>query len=185
METRYIFESQRLGFRCWKEADQASFTALTADSEVMRYFPKPLEKSEAIRLISRFEQHMNEKGYTMWAVERKEDGVFIGFIGLLEITMAIEGQGHAEIGWRLDSRFWKQGYATEGARACLAYAFGPLNMAKVYSFTSAINLPSESVMKKIGMIKVSEFEHPDLEKNSPLKRHVLYKIHRPEVSKNR
>lgn len=184
METNYIFESQRLGFRRWKEMDKAPFAAMTADPEVMRYFPKLLGNEEADRLIDRFETHMDDKGYTMWAVERKADRAFIGFIGLLEITMAIEGCGAAEIGWRLDKRFWKQGYAAEGAQACLAYAFSSLDMAEVYSFTAENNLPSETVMKRIGMIKVGEFEHPKLEAGSPLKRHVLYKIDRPEAAKN-
>lgn len=183
METAYIFESQRLGFRRWKKSDRDPFAAMTADPEVMRYFPKPLEKDEAGRLIGRFETHMDDKGYTMWAVERKEDGVFIGFIGLLEITMPIEGQGAAEIGWRLDKRYWKQGYAVEGAEACLAYAWGPLGMAEVYSFTSVINQPSETVMKRIGMAKIGEFEHPKLGRESPLKKHVLYKINRQETEK--
>ncbi|WP_223642978.1 GNAT family N-acetyltransferase [Planococcus sp. 4-30] len=183
MGTKYLFESQRLGFRCWKERDRNPFAVMTADPEVMQYFPKPLAKEEAARLIERFETHMEEKGYTMWAVDRKEDGVFIGFIGLLEITMPIEGQGAAEIGWRLEKRFWKQGYAVEGARACLTYAFGPLGMTQVYSFTSVINQPSETVMKRIGMTKIGEFEHPKLGQESPLKKHVLYKINRQEAEK--
>ena len=184
METGYIFESQRLGFRRWKERDRIPFAAMTADPEVMRYFPKPLAKREADRLIDRFETHMVDKGYTMWAVERKEDGAFIGFIGLLEITMAIEGQGAAEIGWRLDKSFWKQGYAVEVALACLGYAFGSLGMTEVYSFTSAVNKPSETVMKRIGMTKIDDFEHPKLAGGSPLKRHVLYKIDRSEYAEN-
>lgn len=183
MSAKYLFESQRLGFRRWKESDRNPFAAMTADPEVMRYFPKLVEKDEADRLIERFETHMDNKGFTMWAVDRKKDGAFIGFIGLLEITMPIEGQGAAEIGWRLDKRFWKQGYAVEGAQACLAYAFGPLGMTEVYSFTSVINQPSEAVMKRIGMTKIDEFEHPNLDRGSPLKTHVLYKIKRQEAGR--
>lgn len=175
MKTGYLFESERLGFRRWKEQDRKPFSEMSADPEVMLYFPKLLAKEDADRLIERFEIHMDEKGYTMWAVEKKEDGTFIGFIGLLEIAMEISGKGFAEIGWRLDKRYWKKGYAVEGARACLAYAFGPLNMTSVYSFTSPLNEPSQTVMKRIGMTKIDEFEHPKLEAGSPLKKHVLYK----------
>lgn len=176
MDTNYLFESDRLGFRPWKETDRNFFASMTADSEVMRYFPETLTKQQADQLINRFSRHMNDAGYTMWAVERKEDGAFIGYIGLLEITMAIEGRGHAEIGWRLDKRFWKRGYATEGALACLAYAFDVLHMSVVYSFTAMINQPSETVMKRVGMSKIGDFEHPKLAVDSPLKTHVLYKI---------
>lgn len=184
MTTSYIFESERLGFRRWEEKDRQPFETMSADLDVMRYFPKLLSKEEAERLISRFEVHMDKKGYTMWAVERKIDGVFIGFIGLLEITMEIEGQGSAEIGWRLHKHFWKQGYAVEGALACITYAFGPLEMNQVYSFTSTINHASEKVMQRIGMMKIGEFEHPKMDDNSPLKKHVLYKINRQKMKES-
>lgn len=180
MEAGYIFESERLGFRRWKEEDRVLFEAMAADPDVMQFFPKLLNEEESNRLINRFEAHMDNKGYTMWAVERKKDGGFIGFIGLLEITMEIEGKGSAEIGWRLDKQFWKQGYAVEGALACISYAFGPLAMDQIYSFTSTINQASETVMRRVGMVKVGEFEHPKLDEDSPLKKHVLYKINRRE-----
>lgn len=179
--SNYLFESERLGFKRWQDINRNRFYDMSENEDVMRYFPKLLTKNQADQLIDRFETHMDDKGYTMWAVERKEDEAFIGFIGLLEITMEIEGKGSAEIGWRLDKKFWKKGYATEGAEACLTYAFGPLNMKQVYSFTASINKPSEILMKRIGMIKVGEFDHPKLEKGSSLERHVLYKINRPEI----
>lgn len=72
MSAKYLFESQRLGFRRWKESDRNPFAAMTADPEVMRYFPKLVEKDEADRLIERFETHMDNKGFTMWAVDRKK-----------------------------------------------------------------------------------------------------------------
>ncbi|ALS78656.1 GNAT family N-acetyltransferase [Planococcus kocurii] len=185
METNYLFESERLGFRPWKDNDRDFFASMTADLEVMRYFPETLTKLQADQLIDRFNRHMDDEGYTMWAVERKIDRVFIGYVGLLEITMAIEGQGHAEIGWRLDKRFWKQGFATEGALACLAYAFDVLHMTAVYSFTATINVPSETVMKKIGMSKIGEFQHPKLACDSPLKTHVLYKIEKQQFTNSK
>lgn len=178
MGTTYLFESERLGFRRWEQRDRSLFAAMSIDVDVMEYFPKLLNEDEAGQLIDRFETHMTDKAYTMWAVEKKDDATFIGFIGMLEITMPILGKGHAEIGWRLDKQFWKKGYAVEGARACLAYAFGPLNMTEIYSFTAAINKPSQTVMKRIGMHKVEDFDHPKLDVDSPLKKHVLYKIGR-------
>ncbi|WP_038703957.1 GNAT family N-acetyltransferase [Planococcus sp. PAMC 21323] len=179
--THYLFVSKRLGFRRWQQMDREKFAVMSSDKEVMRYFPETMTENQSAQLIDRFEKHMDDNGYSMWAVERKEDEAFIGFIGFLEITIDIEGKGSAEIGWRLDKRFWKKGYATEGAKACLAYAFDTLNMKHVYSFTASINKPSEAVMKRIGMNKVGEFDHAKLKKNSPLERHVLYKIDRPMI----
>lgn len=172
----YIFESERLGFRRWKDGDKEGFGRMNADQQVMEYFPNVLAREESDRLIARFEQHTEEKGFGIWAVERKEDGAFIGFIGLLEVGFDAGFQGAVEIGWRLDNKFWKQGYATEGAKVCLEYAFGVLGLDEVVSFTATLNQPSETVMQRIGMKKAGEFDHPKLEEDSPLRRHVLYRI---------
>ncbi|PSL40961.1 RimJ/RimL family protein N-acetyltransferase [Planomicrobium soli] len=179
MQKKYDFESERLGFRRWQEEDKEPFAAMNADADVMRFFPNPLTKKESDLLIERLEKHFKEKGYGIWAVERKEGQVFIGFIGLLEIGFEVDFKFKTEIGWRLDRKHWKKGYAVEGAMACLNYAFDEMQLDEVYSFTSVLNVPSETVMQRTGMRKVKEFDHPKLEADSPLKRHVLYKINRP------
>lgn len=176
MNYKYVFESERLGFRRWQASDRHAFASLNADDSVMQYFPTVLTKEASDLLIERYEKHFVEKGYGMWAVEMKENQEFIGSIGLLEIDMSVDFTGSVEIGWRLDKKFWRKGYAVEGATACLHYAFNVLKMNEIYSFTSLLNQPSEMVMKRIGMKKAGEFDHPNVEGDSPLRRHVLYKI---------
>ena len=82
-----------------------------------------------------------------------------------------------EIGWRLSSKYWGKGYATEAARAVLDYAFNVLNIEQLVSFTTEKNVKSRRVMKKLGMThnSVDDFDHPKLNNDSPLKPHVLYK----------
>lgn len=176
MKAKYVFETERLGFRRWQAFDRHAFGSLNADDSVMKYFPNVLTKEASDLLIERYEKHIVEKGYGMWAVETKENQEFIGSIGLLEINMPVDFTGSVEIGWRLDKKFWGKGYAVEGATACLHYAFDVLKMNEIYSFTSLLNQPSETVMKRIGMKKLGEFDHPNVEVGSPLRRHVLYKI---------
>lgn len=175
-KNRYIFESERLGFRRWTNVDKKPFARMNANPQVMEYFPTPLTKAESDRLIERFELHTEEKGFGIWAVERKEDQAFIGYIGLLEVGFDAGFREAIEIGWRLDNKFWKMGYATEGAKACLNYAFCQLTLTEILSFTACVNQPSEKVMQRVGMVKAGEFDHPKLAEGSPLKRHVLYKI---------
>ncbi|MBO0994878.1 GNAT family N-acetyltransferase [Bacillus sp. SD088] len=172
----YTFESERLGFRRWQEADKIPFAHMNADLQVMRYFPSTITREESDQLVERFESHFQEKGYGIWALELKETREFLGFIGLLTIKMDTDFHGSTEIGWRLNSPFWKKGYAMEGAKACLNYAFHTLQLPEVYSFTALLNKDSEKVMQRIGMRKVKEFNHPKLEIDHPLGRHVLYKL---------
>lgn len=109
--------------------------------------------------------------------------VKIGFIGFHIATFEADFTPCIEIGWRLKRDAWGKGYATEGARACLEFGFTNLNFKEVYSFIAKINKPSQNVMKKIGMHYVKDFNHPKIERNSNLCRHVLYVIRNTDMVK--
>ncbi len=172
----YIFESERLGFRNWKDEDFVYLYNICSNSEVMRFFPNILNRDETKAFYNKIINHTNKKGFGLWVVELKDTGEFIGFIGLLEVSFQSDFTPCIEIGWRLDNRYWNKGYGTEGAKRVLEYAFNNLKLDKIYSFTAEINKPSENIMKKIGMDKVKCFDHPNVEEGSILKRHVLYII---------
>ena len=98
-------------------------------------------------------------------------GHFIGFIGLSEQTFEASFTPCVDIGWRLSKKEWNKGYATEGAKKCLDYAFNHLNIEKVNAMKRPkINLKSVQVMKKAGMQKISDFVHPLLIHDERLKR---------------
>ncbi|MBT2582624.1 GNAT family N-acetyltransferase [Planococcus sp. ISL-109] len=175
MTNDYVFETERLGFRRWKPSDRVAFALMNANPDVMEFFPKTLTREESDELVDRIEDHIERTGYGLWAVEVKGNRTFIGLIGLLKVDFDAGFQGAIEIGWRLGKEHWHHGYATEGATACLVYGAGVLKLNEIYSFTLLTNTPSEAVMKRIGMKKVKEFDHPRVEDESPLKRHVLYK----------
>ena len=84
---------------------------------------------------------------------------FIGFIGLMNQTYESHFTPCVDIGWRLRRSAWGQGYATEGALACLHFAQESLSLSEVVSVASVSNKASERVMQKIGMTKVGEFDH--------------------------
>ncbi|MCB0586152.1 MAG: GNAT family N-acetyltransferase [Phaeodactylibacter sp.] len=173
---KYLFSTPRLGFRHWKEADLPAFTAINEDEAVMEYFPAALSPEETRKFFQRILRHFRDHGYGLFAVDRLDTGRFIGFIGFSHPRFEAFFTPCVEIGWRLAKAEWGQGLATEGAIACLKYGFGQLGFREVYSFTATTNLASERVMQKIGMEKVGEFGHPLLNEDSPLYRHVLYRI---------
>ena len=179
-QTQYIFKSERLGFRTWKEGDVRQLAAINADSKVMEYFPKPLSFDETHAFIKRLQNHNTENGYTYFAVEVLKRKELIGFIGLLHQCFESDFTPATDIGWRLKKSAWGKGYATEGAERCLAYAFRDLKLEKVIATCPLVNKKSEKVMKKIGMNKVSEFDHPKLFEYPDLKQCILYEIERVE-----
>lgn len=175
------FESERLLFRDWKEEDLLVFREMNKDPLVMKYFPKVLGEDETDSFYQRIQDEFETSGYGLYAVEVKETRKFIGYIGFHKATFPSAFTPCIEIGWRLTSTAWGKGYATEGAKACLDYGFSKLNLSEIFSFTAKINLPSENVMKKIGMTKITEFDHPNVKKSSLLSRHVLYQIRNPHL----
>lgn len=168
------FETQRLRFRDWKVEDLPDFRIMNDDDKVMRYFAEKLTEEETDRFYSIIQAEFRSFGYGLYAVETKHNQEFIGFIGFHWANFISEFTPCIEIGWRLKSEAWGKGYATEGARACLKYGHEILKFDEIYSFTSKMNYSSENVMNKIGMVKIREFEHPNISEGSTLREHVLY-----------
>ena len=85
-------------------------------------------------------------GLGLLAVERREDGAFLGMCGLHHQQSYPDD---VEVAWRLAREHWGQGYATEAATAWLDHAFGPLGLPRVISITDRPNLRSLAVMRRL------------------------------------
>ncbi len=168
-------ETPRMILRSWKPTDLPLFITMNKDEKVMRFFPDTLSETETEAFYSRIQDEFHRNGWGLFAVELKSTGQFIGYVGLHEIGFEADFSPGVEIGWRLAADYHNQGYATEAAKAVMTLA-KKSGITRLYSFTAKINAPSERVMQKIGMIKAREFDHPKLPDNSPLLKHVLYRI---------
>jgi RimJ/RimL family protein N-acetyltransferase len=158
----YLFTSGRLGFRNWEAADLNCFSELNADPRVMEFFPSTLKRSESKALMARLQNQFAEKGYTYFSTEVKKTGKWIGFIGLSYQDYPADFTPAVDIGWRLIPEAWGKGYASEGARRCLDYAFETRSLDRIVSVCPRSNTNSERVMKRIGMQRQSVFIHPKL-----------------------
>lgn len=175
MTNEYIIETARLGLRQWQNRDLEHYIAMNQDPDVMQFFPHIVTPEQSEESFERINRHYKEHGFTFFAADFLHDKAFIGFIGLINTRVESHFTPCVEIGWRLIKTYWGRGLATEGARACLTYAFDTLDLDSVYSFTPLSNLPSERVMKKIGMHGIGTFKHPMIP-NHALEEHVLYRI---------
>jgi RimJ/RimL family protein N-acetyltransferase len=175
-EAHYIFTSERLGFRAWHPTDLEAMSAINADEEVMRYFESTISKAETRAFINRMNRELKETGHCYFAVEILESETLIGCIGLSKKNFKSDFTPCVDIGWRLGSEFWGKGYATEGAKRCLEYAFSELNIHRVFAITPVVNKPSVRVMEKIGMEKHSTFIHPNLKETGRLNPCFAFKM---------
>lgn len=182
-----ILETERLVLRPWKQSDKRLYADIIGDPEVRRFFPSLGTYDDADAGIERAKQRLDNLGFSFLAVERKEDGAFMGMLGMApfrdELREVIPGRPAVEIGWQLGKRFWGNGYAPEGARAFLDYAWMPLGLPEVVAITYEGNWPSRRVMEKIGMKHdpKGSFEHPDIPPGHKLRSHVLYRIVNPAL----
>ncbi len=170
----YIFTSKRLGFRNWTLQDVDPLFQINNDDSVMEFFPSKPSKQATLDFIYRMQKMQEEKRFCYFAVDTLENKKFIGFIGLCEQSYLKELGTFVDIGWRLIKSVWNQGYATEGAWACLDYGFNTIGLKKIYSVAPEINVKSELIMKKIGMQQIKTFEHPKLVNYQELSPCVLY-----------
>jgi ribosomal-protein-alanine N-acetyltransferase len=168
----------RVRLRRWRDADRAAFAAMNADLRVMEYFPSAMSREESDSLADRIESHFAAHGFGPWAIEIPGACEFGGYCGLMVPSFTAHFTPCVEIGWRLAADLWGRGYATEAARAVLAFGFDTLALAEIVSFTASGNLRSQRVMQRIGMRHdpVDDFDHPSLPEGHALRRHVLYRV---------
>lgn len=173
-----LLETQRLILRTWQASDFEPMCEINQDPKVMECFPSTLSKEETRTFIDKLQQHYEQHSYTFFAVELKQTGECIGFVGLKNVSFQAHFTPAVEIGWRLSSAHWGQGYATEAAKAVLDFAFNQLQLKEIVSFTTVANIKSRRVMEKIGLLHdpQDDFQHPKLASTHPLCRHVLYRL---------
>jgi ribosomal-protein-alanine N-acetyltransferase len=174
--------SERLRLRRWKPADREPFAELNRDPVVMQFMPALLSREQSDALVQRIQAHFDAHGFGLLAVEIAADATFAGFIGLSIPAFEARFTPCVEIGWRLAVRHQGRGYATEGARAVLAFGFETLALAEIVSFTVPANVRSRRVMEKVGMRRSAsgDFDHPSLPEGHALRRHVLYRLSQRE-----
>ena len=174
-------ESDRLRLRQWQAADLPAFAEMGADPVVMEHFPARLDRERSDALALRFKAMIDDRGWGVWALERKAGGEFIGFVGLNIPSDELPFSPCVEIAWRLAQGYWHQGYASEAARVALRFGFVELDLEEIVAFTSLGNLRSQVVMVRLGMRRSPEnFQHPALPEGHPLREHCLYRLARGE-----
>lgn len=151
---------------------------MNADPRVMEYMPKLLTREESDAMVTRIEAHFEKHGFGLWAVEVAGVAPFVGFTGLSVPGFQAPFMPCVEVGWRLAFNYWGKGYATEAARAVVAFGFGTLRLDQIVSFTTRDNHRSRRVMERLGMnySAADDFRHPNLPENHPLRPHVLYRL---------
>ena len=175
--------TMRTLLRQWKDSDLPEWVAMNADPDVRRYFTSRLSEEEALAEVGRMRAAIAQRGWGMWALEIPGQPGIAGTVGLHVTTIEAHFVPCVELGWRLKRQAWGQGCATEAAQAAMAFGFRELGLPELVAFTTATNMPSQRVMKRLGMRRDArdDFDHPRIEPGHPLRPHVLFRMTREEM----
>jgi RimJ/RimL family protein N-acetyltransferase len=140
--------------RKWAYGDWDALHHTFGDPEVMRWLnSEPASLESTAFAVGKMSMHWQAFGYGMWATVEKASGDLIGRIGLMYHADWPVEPHKIELGWTLSRSAWGKGYATEGARACVHWAFENLALERLISITRAENVRSARVMQKCGFSK--------------------------------
>jgi RimJ/RimL family protein N-acetyltransferase len=144
-----VIRSERLRLRRLEQRDFDELYSLFQDPLVMRYYPALKSKADTQAWLDWVFGAYAKHGHGLFAVERENDGAFLGQCGLM--PQVIEGEALIEIGYLFKSKHWHRGYAAESAIGCRDYAFGVHRLPKVISLVRPENSPSRAVAERAGM----------------------------------
>ena len=173
MDEAFSLETERLRLRAYRPQDVDDLAPMFADPEHMRFYPAPFDREQTEAWIARQLERYREDGFGLWVAELRDDGGFVGTIGLA--VQEVAGERLVEIGWHVCLGLKGSGYAPEAAAAARDWAFANLEVGHVISLILPENTPSARVAEKIGM-------HVEREADFKGLRHRIYRIDRDEVT---
>lgn len=149
-----ILETDRLILREFQLSDADAFFAMDSNPKVHQYlWNKPVQKiEETFEVIELVRKQYIDNGIGRFAMISKETNEFIGWSGLKFNTEMVNNKvNFYDIGYRLDEKFWKKGYASEASFAWLNYAFETMKIKILEAAAHSDNEASNRILQKIGM----------------------------------
>jgi RimJ/RimL family protein N-acetyltransferase len=143
-------ETDRLILREFQQTDLPKLSPILADPKVMKFSTNGINSVEQVQdKIADFITCYEKFGFGKWAMILKENDHLLGYCGIG--IDQIDGSDEKELGYRLDSRYWRQGLATEAASASIKYGFEQFNLPYVLGVVERANIASTRVLEKVGM----------------------------------
>lgn len=151
-------ETQRLILREYMTDDFDALYEIMSDTETMKHYPEPFSEERTKDWINWNIDNYKKYGFGLWAVTLKSTGQFIGDCGLT--IQNIDGEQLPEIGYHINKKYWRNGYASEAAKAVRNWTFKNTNYNIIYSYMKYTNVGSYKTAIANGMKKVKEYEDP-------------------------
>jgi RimJ/RimL family protein N-acetyltransferase len=161
-----VIQTARLTLRPFRAGDVDAQAAMMGDAVVMTHLGGPLSREESWRKLLTITGLWSVFGYGYWAVERREDGRFIGQVGFADFKrgMAPSIEGLPEMGWLFAADTFGRGYASEAVRAGLEWIDRALAPIEVVAIIDEANIASIRVAEKAGFAR----REPGIYRDEPI-----------------
>jgi ribosomal-protein-alanine N-acetyltransferase len=169
-----FFETNRLIINTPDSADFDDLYALQNDADIMKYIGQGTRtQAEVMTGLEKAKAHYEKYGFSLGCVFKKESGEFIGRAGLIYLAYD-DTQPDIEVGYALTKAAWNKGYATELAKALIAWGFQHLALNKLVAVINPKNDRSRRVLEKIKMkyVRSAYYWNADV---------ALYDIYKPTI----
>jgi [ribosomal protein S5]-alanine N-acetyltransferase len=168
-----ILETTRLILREFSSDDTDALALVLSDTETMRFYPAPFDRTGVEQWIGRNLERYRKHGHGLWAMVLKSNAETVGDCGLT--LQEVDGAVDVEIGYHVRRDLWGQGLATEAAQACRDFGFAHLPVDRLISLIRPENLPSQRVAEKNGMTAWKELVWHGMP-------HLVYAIRREDTT---
>ena len=159
------FESDHLLYRPIAISDAEALFELDSNPNVHQYLGNHPVTSidEVYGYIGSIQQQYIDNGIGRFAVVLKATNEVIGWAGLKFITEPENNHvNFYDLGYRLQEKHWRKGYALEAAKAWLDYGFNQMNIQTMYASAHVDNVGSNTILQRIGMQQTSQFYYENL-----------------------
>ena len=140
----------RLLLRSLEPGDVPALVRLAGAREIAATtlrIPHPYAESDALQFLAMASEDFRAGRSVSFAVSISPSHELCGGVGL-ELNQT---HRHAELGYWIGVPFWGKGYATEAARAVVAFGFETLRLHRIFAHHFAGNKASQRVLERIGM----------------------------------
>ena len=170
-----VVETERLRLEPLRPEHAALLMPIMLDPRVARWYRAPdAPPTSETDVIAGVERHAaawasGGFGFGFWLLSDRHTGDVVGRGGLSRTNAT--GVDEVEVGWAIAPARWRQGLATELARAAIEYASITLTLDQLIAYTMSDNVASRRVMEKTGFRYERDFQHAGVP--HALYRHVL------------
>jgi RimJ/RimL family protein N-acetyltransferase len=144
-------ETERLMLREPRASDFAAYAEHCADPVAMKYMTGASDQRTSWRFLAAMSGTWVLNGSGWWAIDLRETGELVGVIGNFFRETQLGPDPILEVGWSLFRQSWRKGYATEAARAAIAWGFERHQVRRTIAYVNPENVASVGVCKKAGM----------------------------------